>query len=321
MNKGPHKAGIIFTNNMLLFIFKRFLWGIPVLLTVATLTFAIMHIVPGGPFDREKKLPPEIKANVEAKYHLDKPVHKQYFLYIYGLIKGDLGPSYKYLGRVVRDIIKDTFPVSIQLGVLPLFISIIIGIGTGVIAGIKSDTIWDRLTILFATTGISLPNFILGIILSLLFSHFYKVLPPALWEGWRYMILPSITLGFAPAAYIARLTRSGVIDVMNKDYIRTARAKGLKYRSIVLKHVLKNSIMPVVTILAPLTAALVTGSFIVEYIFSIPGMGRFFVTAVTNRDYPLIMGVTLIYTVIIVLANVIVDILYTLLDPRVKIDT
>ena len=305
---------------MLLFIFKRFLWGIPVLLTVATLTFAIMHIVPGGPFDREKKLPPEIKANVEAKYHLDKPVHKQYFLYIYGLIKGDLGPSYKYLGRDVRDIIKDTFPVSIQLGVLALFISIIIGIGTGVIAGIKSDTIWDRLTILFATTGISLPNFILGIILSLLFSHFYKVLPPALWEGWRYMILPSITLGFAPASYIARLTRSSVIDVMDKDYIRTARAKGLRGRNIVLKHVLKNSIMPVITILGPITAALVTGSFIVEYIFSIPGMGRYFVTAVTNRDYPLIMGVTLIYTVIIVLANVIVDILYTLLDPRVKIE-
>ena len=305
---------------MLLFIFKRFLWGIPVLLTVATLTFAIMHIVPGGPFDKEKKLPPEIKANVEAKYHLDKPVHKQYILYLYGLIKGDLGPSYKYLGRDVRDIIKDTFPVSIQLGVLALFISIIIGIGTGIISGIKSDTWWDRMTILFATTGISLPNFILGAILILLFSHFYKILPPALWEGWRYMILPSITLGFAPAAYIARLTRSSVIDVMDKDYIRTARAKGLRGRNIVLKHVLKNSIMPVITILGPITAALVTGSFIVEYIFSIPGMGRFFVTAVTNRDYPLIMGVTLIYTVIIVLANVIVDILYTLLDPRVKIE-
>jgi len=306
---------------MLLFIFKRFLWGIPVLLTVATLTFAIMHIVPGGPFDKEKKLPPEIKANVEAKYHLDKPVHKQYILYLYGLIKGDLGPSYKYLGRDVRDIIKDTFPVSIQLGFLSLLISIIIGIGTGIISGIKSDTWWDRMTILFATTGISLPNFILGAILILLFSHFYKILPPALWEGWRYMILPSITLGFAPASYIARLTRSSVIDVMDKDYIRTARAKGLRGRNIVLKHVLKNSIMPVITILGPITAALVTGSFIVEYIFSIPGMGRFFVTAVTNRDYPLIMGVTLIYTVIIVLANVIVDILYTLLDPRVKIDT
>src|SRR3990170_6301836 len=186
---------------MLLFIFKRFLWGIPVLLTVATLTFAIMHIVPGGPFDREKKLPPEIKANVEAKYHLDKPVHKQYFLYIYGLIKGDLGPSYKYLGRDVRDIIKDTFPVSIQLGVLALFISIIIGIGTGVIAGIKSDTIWDRLTILFATTGISLPNFILGIILSLLFSHFYKVLPPALWEGWYKGYLPRLNPAWSPCTF------------------------------------------------------------------------------------------------------------------------
>ncbi|MBI5748898.1 MAG: ABC transporter permease [Nitrospinae bacterium] len=305
---------------MLLFIFKRFLWGIPVLLTVATLTFGIMHIVPGGPFDREKKLPPEIKANVEAKYHLNEPVHKQYILYLYGIIKGDLGPSYKYLGRDVRDIIKDTFPVSIQLGVLALFISIILGIGTGIISGIKSDTWWDKVTILFATTGISLPNFILGIILILLFSHFYKILPPALWEGWRYMILPSITLGFAPASYIARLTRSSVIDVMNKDYIRTARAKGLRGRNIILKHVLKNSIMPVITILGPITAALVTGSFIVEYIFSIPGMGRFFVTAVTNRDYPLIMGVTLIYTVIIVLANVIVDILYTFLDPRVKLE-
>ena len=258
---------------MLLFIVKRFLWGIPVLLTVATLTFAIMHIVPGGPFDKEKKLPPEIKANVEAKYHLDKPVHKQYILYLYGLIKGDLGPSYKYLGRDVRDIIKDTFPVSIQLGFLSLLISIIIGIGTGIISGIKSDTWWDRMTILFATTGISLPNFILGAILILLFSHFYKILPPALWEGWRYMILPSITLGFAPASYIARLTRSSVIDVMDKDYIRTARAKGLRGRNIVLKHVLKNSIMPVITILGPIIAALVTGSFIVEYIFSIPGMG------------------------------------------------
>ncbi len=305
---------------MIAFIFKRFLWGIPVLLTVATLTFGIMHIVPGGPFDREKKLPPEIKANVEAKYHLDKPIYKQYFLYLYGLIKGDFGPSYKYLGRDVKDIIKDTFPVSIQLGIFALFISVIIGICTGVIAGIKSDTWLDRLTILFATTGISLPNFILGIISILLFSHFYKIFPPALWEGWRHTILPSITLGFAPAAYIARLTRSGVIDVMNKDYIRTARAKGLKYRSIILKHVLKNSIMPVITILAPITATLVTGSFIVEYIFSIPGMGRFFVTAVTNRDYPLIMGVTLIYTVIIVLVNVIVDILYTFLDPRVKLE-
>lgn len=306
---------------MLLFIFKRFLWGIPVLLTVATLTFAIMHIVPGGPFDKEKRLPPEIKANVEAKYHLDKPVYKQYILYLYGFFRGDLGPSYKYLGRDVKDIIKDTFPVSIQLGMLALFISVIIGIGTGLIAGIKSDTLWDRLTIIFATTGISLPNFILGAILVLLFSHFYKIFPPALWEGWRYAILPSIALGFAPAAYIARITRHSVIDVMNTEYIMTARAKGLKYRSIVFKHVIKNSIMPVVTILGPLTAALITGSFVIEYIFSIPGMGRFFITAVTNRDYPLIMGGTLIYTVIIVLTNMLVDIAYAYLDPRVKLET
>ncbi|MBI3815573.1 MAG: ABC transporter permease [Nitrospinae bacterium] len=303
---------------MLLFIFKRFLWGIPVLLTVATLTFAVMHIVPGGPFDKEKRLPPEIKANVEAKYHLDKPIHQQYILYLYGLIRGDLGPSYKYQGRDVKDIIKDTLPVSIQLGILSLLISIAVGIIAGVIAGVRSDSFWDRLTILFAATGISLPNFIIGALLILLFSHFYKIFPPALWEGWRYAILPSITLGFAPAAYIARLTRSSVIDVINTDYIRTAKAKGLKDKNIIFKHVLKNSIMPVVTILGPLTAALVTGSFVVEYIFSIPGMGRFFITAVTNRDYPLIMGVTLIYTVITVAANIAVDIAYTCLDPRIR---
>jgi oligopeptide transport system permease protein len=303
---------------MIIFILKRLLWAVPVLLTVATLTFAIMHVVPGGPFDREKRLPPEIKANVEAKYHLDKPIYKQYLLYLNNLMKGNLGPSYKYIGRDVTEIIKDTFPVSIQLGVFSLLISVVTGICSGIIAGINSDTIWDRLTILFATIGISLPNFILAALLILSFSHFYKILPPALWEGWRHMILPSITLGFAPAAYIARLTRSSIIDVINRDYIRTARAKGLRYRNIIFKHVLKNSIMPVVTIMGPLTATFVTGSFVVEYIFSIPGMGRFFITAVTNRDYPMIMGVTLIYTLIIVLTNMVVDIVYAFLDPRIK---
>lgn len=305
---------------MLYFILRRILWGVPVLLTVATITFIIMHIVPGGPFDKEKKLPPEIKANIEAKYHLDRPIYKQYLLYLYGLIKGDLGPSYKYLGRDVKDIIRETFPVSIQLGLLALLISIILGISTGVISAIRPGSILDRISILFAVAGISIPNFVLGALLVLIVAHIYRILPPALWEGWRYMILPALSLGLGPAAYIARLTRSSILDVINKDYIRTARAKGLSGSYIMIRHILKNAIMPVITILGPLTATLVTGSFTVEFIFSIPGMGRFFITAVTNRDYPLIMGVTLVYALLIIIANIIVDLIYVYIDPRIRVE-
>ena len=305
---------------MLSFILKRLLWGIPVLLTVATITFIVMHIVPGGPFDKEKKLPPEIKANVEAKYHLDRPIYEQYLLYLYGLSKGDLGPSYKYLGRDVKDIIRESLPVSIELGLLALLISIILGISTGIVSAIRPGSILDRISVFSSVAGISIPNFVLGALLVLVFAHIYKVLPPALWEGWRYMILPALSLGLAPAAYIARLTRSSILDVINKDYIRTARAKGLSEPYIIMRHVLINSIMPVITILGPITATLVTGSFTVEFIFSIPGMGKFFITAVTNRDYPLIMGVTLIYAILIIVANIIVDLIYGFVDPRIRLE-
>lgn len=305
---------------MLYFLIRRLLWGIPVLLAVATITFIIMHIVPGGPFDKEKKLPPEIKANVEAKYQLDKPIYEQYLLYLYGLAKGDLGPSYKYLGRDVKDIIRETFPVSVQLGLSALLISIVLGISTGVISAIRPGSLLDRISIFFAIAGISIPSFVLGALLVLIFAHIYKILPPALWEGPRYMILPALSLGLAPAAYIARLTRSSILDVIHKDYIRTARAKGLSEPYIMLRHVLINSITPVITILGPLTATLVTGSFTVEFIFSIPGMGRFFITAVTNRDYPLIMGVTLVYALLIIIANAIVDLIYVYIDPRIRVE-
>ncbi len=302
------------------FIIRRLLWGIPVLLAVATITFIIMHLVPGGPFDKEKKLPPEIKANIEAKYHLDRPVYEQYLLYIYGLSRGNLGPSYKYLGRNVNDIIKESFPVSIQLGLLALIISVILGVSTGIISAIRPGSMVDRISILFAVGGISIPNFVLAALLILIFAHTYKILPPALWEGPRYLILPALSLGLGPAAYIARLTRSSILDVINKDYIRTARAKGLSEPYIMMRHVLKNAIMPVITILGPLTAALVTGSFTIEFIFSIPGMGRFFITAVTNRDYPLIMGVTLVYALLIIIANIIVDLIYVYIDPRIRVE-
>ena len=304
---------------MLRFIFRRILLGIPVLLTVATLTFLIMHWVPGGPFDTEKILPPEIKANIEAKYHLDKPVSLQYILYMKQLFQGDLGPSYKYLGRDVSDIIYDTFPVSFTLGLCAVFVVLGLGVPAGMISAYWQNSLLDRSVLLIAAMSISIPSFVLGAISVWVFSHHWHWLPPALWEGPRHMILPAFALGAGFAGYVARLTRTTVLDVLSSDYIRTARAKGLTEPVIMFKHVLINSIYPIVSVMGPLTAGLVTGSFVIEFIFSIPGMGRFFITAVTNRDYPLIMGVTLVYAVLIVIANLIVDMIYGWLDPRVTL--
>lgn len=304
---------------MIQIVFRRFLWGIPVLWVVATLTFILMQVVPGGPFDKEKPLPPEIKANVEAKYHLDQPLWKQYVLYLGALLQGDLGPSYKYLGRDVADIIRDTLPVSFQLGLLALLLAIATGLLLGIVAVMKPYSWIDRTAMFLATAGISIPNFVIGALLILFLAHGYKLFPPALWEGWRHMVLPALTLGLGPAAFIARLMRSSMLETLRQDFVRTARSKGLGEGVILLKHVLKNAVTPVVSFLGPLTATLVTGSFIVEYIFSIPGMGKFFITAVTNRDYPLIMGVTLVYSVLILLANLLVDIAYAYLDPRVRV--
>ena len=304
---------------MLRFIFRRILLGIPVLVTVATLTFLIMHWVPGGPFDTEKILPPEIKANIEAKYHLDKPVSLQYILYMKQLLQGDLGPSYKYLGRDVSDIIYDTFPVSFTLGLCAVFVVLGLGVPAGMISAYWQNSLLDRSVLLIAAMSISIPSFVLGAISVWIFSHHWHWLPPALWEGPRHMILPAFALGAGFAGYVARLTRTTVLDVLSSDYIRTARAKGLTEPVIMFKHVLINSIYPIVSVMGPLTAGLVTGSFVIEFIFSIPGMGRFFITAVTNRDYPLIMGVTLVYAVLIVIANLIVDMIYGWLDPRVTL--
>jgi oligopeptide transport system permease protein len=304
---------------MLKYFLKRLLHGIPVLFVVATLTFIIMRLVPGGPFDQEKKLPPEILANIEAKYHLDQSVGVQYLFYLKQLVHGDMGPSYKYIGRDVTDIILDTFPVSITLGLLAMLIVVGIGVPVGVWSAYRQNSIVDQIFMFFATLGISIPSFVLGTILVWVMSNKLQWLPPALWEGPRYMILPAIALGAPFTGYVARLIRSTVLEVLASDYIRTARAKGLTETTILLKHTLKNSIFPVISVLGPLTAGLVTGSFVIEFIFSIPGMGSFFITAVTNRDYPLIMGVTLVYAVLIVVANIFVDMIYMWLDPRVRL--
>jgi oligopeptide transport system permease protein len=303
---------------MIRFLTQRALWGLVVIWAVATLTFILLRAAPGGPFDTEKQLPPEILANLAAKYHLDEPAWAQYLRYLGGLATGDLGPSFKYVGRDVADILAETFPVSLALGVVALLVAVALGLLFGVLAGGRPGTWVDQGGMVAATAGVALPNFVFGALAVLLVSHHLHLLPPALWEGPRYLILPALTLGLGPAAYIARLTRSSLLEIGRQDFLRTARAKGLVERAVLLKHQLPNALMPVVTILGPLTATLVTGSFVVEYIFAIPGMGRFFITAVTNRDYPLIMGVTLLYAALLVIANVFVDLAYAWLDPRVK---
>jgi oligopeptide transport system permease protein len=294
--------------------------GAVTLWVVVTLTFVFLRVIPGGPFDKDRVLPPEIEANLEAKYHLDEPLPAQYERYLRQIGRGDLGPSFKYLGRSVNDILRESFPVSAQLGLLALLYGTLGGVAAGLAAGMMRGRWPDRLTMLMATTGISLPTFVIGVLLILLFAHTWKLLPPALWEGPAYMVLPAVTLGLAPAAYIARLTRSSVLDVMTRGYITTARAKGVGRWRLALRHVLKNSILPVVTLFGPLFADLLTGSFVVEYIFGVPGMGRFFITAVTNRDYPLVMGVTVVYATLVILANLAVDLSYRWIDPRVEME-
>ena len=304
---------------MLLLIARRILWAIPVLWVVATVTFLLIRVVPGGPFDAEKNLPPEIVANIRAKYHLDRPVLEQYFLYLGRLSHGDLGVSYKYLNRTVNDILGDALPVSIQLGSLALSIAVIIGIPLGTLAAVRRGTVFDFTAMAVSTIGISVPSFLMGAVLIYTFGITLKILPVALWESFRHMILPAFNLSFLPTAYVARLTRASILEVMQKDWVRTARSKGLSSLRTIVKHVLRNSLIPVVTILGPITAILITGSFTVEYIYAIPGMGRFFITAVINRDYDLIMATSLVFAIILIGTNTVVDVLYTILDPRIKV--
>jgi oligopeptide transport system permease protein len=303
---------------MLSYVLKRILVALPVLWIIATATFLLVRVVPGGPFDAEKNLPPQIIANIKAKYHLDKPVHEQYFLYMERLAHGDLGVSYKYVNRTVNDILLDAFPVSLQLGVFGLLLAVAIGVPLGTVAAVNRGRVPDSIAMFLTTVGVSLPGFVVGALLILVFGLYLKILPVALWESSRHMILPSLTLALGPAAYISRLTRASVLEVLEKDWVRTARSKGLSNTSTIIKHVLRNALVPVATVLGPLTAILITGSFVVEYIYAVPGMGRFFITAVSNRDYDLIIGTTLIFAVLLIIANAVVDIVYHMLDPRME---
>ncbi len=304
---------------MIRFAFGRLLQAVPVLLVVATITFALLRFLPGGPFDREKTLPPEILRNVEARYHLDEPLARQYLRYLGGIARGDLGPSYKYVGRDVVDVLADALPVSLQLGSLALLLALLIGVPAGLAAAVRQGSVSDRAIMLLTVLGISVPGFVLGAGLVLGVGLKLGWLPAALWEGPLYAILPALTLAALPTAYIAQLTRASVLEVIELDYVRTARAKGLSEARVRWRHVLRNALLAVVTYFGPLMATLLTGSFVVEKIFAVPGIGRFFVTAVTNRDYPLVLGVTLLYAALVVLANLVVDLLYAQLDPRIRL--
>lgn len=280
----------------------------------------MVRIVPGGPFDLDKALPPEIVANIKAKYHLDRPIPEQYVLYMGRLCQGDLGVSYKYANRTVNDILVDALPVSLQLGLVGLLIAICVGVPLGTAAALKRGSFLDGTCMLIAGLGVSVPSFVIGALLIFVFGIWLKILPVALWESWRHIILPALTLAASPTAYLARLTRSSVLEVLERDWVRTARCKGLDYWTTVRSHVLRNALIPVVTVLGPLSAILITGSFVVEYIYAIPGMGRFFITAVTNRDYDLIIGTTLVFGFLLIITNTIVDIAYMYLDPRIKVE-
>jgi oligopeptide transport system permease protein len=303
---------------MISLLLQRIFHGLIVLWVVATLTFLLLHLAPGGPFDSERRLPPEVLANLEAKYHLDEPVLQQYLRYLAGIARGDFGPSYKYLDRGVTDIITDTLPTSALLGGLALLFAVLVSFPAGLLAAYYRDSAIDRSCMFIASLGISLPNFLLGALLIWAVALQLGWLQAGRWQDWQSAILPTITLGAAPAAYLAALLRSTLIEAFGEDFVRTARAKGLKESVVLMKHALSNSMIPVLTVMGPLTAALLTGSFVVEYVFAIPGMGRFFISAVTDRDYPLIMGVTLVYTALLVCANLVVDILYGYVDPRIR---
>ena len=301
------------------YIIKRIFNAFIVLWIVITITFCLMHAIPGGPFTAEKSLPPYVLHSIEERYKLNDTLYKQYGDYLCNLVQGDLGPSFKYPGRSVNDIIKDGFPVSFKLGIEAILIAIIIGIPAGILAGVKKDKWQDRAVNFFTTLGVAVPSFVVAALLIYVLSTKLHLLPAAMWNGWRYEIMPALALSGMPMSFIARLTRSSMLDILSQDYIKTARAKGLSWSKVLIKHALPNSLIPVVTYLGPMTASILTGSFVIETIFAIPGLGQYFVTSIYNRDYTVILGVTIFYSVIVIVLNMVVDLLYPLLDPRIKI--
>ncbi len=304
---------------MLRYIGQRLVASILTLFIVVTATFFLIRSLPGGPFQGEKNYPPEVMASMEAKYGLNKPISEQYVSYMGNLLKGDLGPSLKYQGRSVNDIVGYSFPASAKLGIVSIIVSVLVGTWLGIVSALNQGKWQDKLCIVISTFGVTVPSFVLATFLIYIFSLQLHLLPTIGFSKPIHYIMPVLALGGYSMAFIARLSRSSLLDVIRQDYMRTAKAKGLSKRVITYKHALKNSLIPIITYLGPLTAAIITGSFVVEQIFGIPGLGREFVTTINNRDYTAIMGITVFYSGLVIVCNFIVDILYSLVDPRIKL--
>jgi len=320
------------------YIIRRVLIAIPVVFAMILATFALIQALPGGPFDNvgERAMPEQVRILMERRYGLDKPLYEQFFIYVGNLVRGDFGPLLRSTSQDVNDVVGQTFPVSIQLGLLSLILGFLIGIPAGVLAALKHNSTLDHTATFVAVLGVSIPNLVLGPLLILVFGVYLGWFPIAFWganppfilgflprptvEFWTHAVLPTVTLGTGISAVIARLTRAGLLDVLNEDYIRTARAKGLKEALVINRHALRNSLIPVVTILGPLLAAVVTGSLITEIIFALNGMGRQFVGSVQSREYFLLTSLTLIYGALLIFGNLMVDVMYAWLDPRIRYD-
>ena len=302
------------------FLLRRLLISIPTLLVIITIAFFMMRIAPGGPFDEERALPPQIEKNMLAAYDLDQPLIVQYWRYLTGVIQGDFGPSFKYRDFTVAELLITGFPPSLKVGGTAILLAIVVGIALGTVAALRQNSAVDHAVMTTAMTGIAIPNFVMAPLLTLFFGVFLGVLPVAGWGGgsFRNILLPVIALALPQIAYIARLTRGSMIETLGANYIRTARAKGLREQIVVVRHALKGALLPVVSYLGPATAQLISGSLVIEQIFGIPGIGRYFIQGALNRDYTLVMGTVIVYALMILILNLIVDLLYGLLDPKVK---
>jgi oligopeptide transport system permease protein len=305
---------------MIRFVLLRLLGLVPTLLVIVVASFLVIRLAPGSPFSSERSVPPELIADLEARYGFDRPMHEQLLSYVSNLLRGDLGLSTKYPQRSVNEIIADGFPDTLALATLALIWALAIGIIAGIIGAVRQNTAWDHAAMAAAMVGISVPTFVLAPLLILFFALTWYLLPPAGWGGLRHMILPAISLGSAYAAYIARLTRGGMLEVIGADFVRTARAKGLSESIVVRRHMLRGGLVPTVTYLGPAVAHLMVGSVVVEKIFATPGIGPYFVDAAFNRDYFLVMGIVVLYSVFLLAMNLAVDVAYGLLDPRVRYD-
>ena len=307
---------------MIRFIIRRLISLIPTLFLIVTFSFFIMKVAPGGPFSAERNPPPEVLANINKVYHLDEPLPKQYVRYLGNMLRGDLGPSFRYKDYTVNDLIGNTMPNSLILGITALCSALVFGLLVGLISAVKRNSVADYAAMSVAVIGISIPLFVVGPLLMLLFAVKLKWLPTSGWitgrQGLKTLIMPALALSLPYFAYIARLSRASVLEVLRSDYIRTAYAKGLSYPVVLFKHALKGAMLPVISYLGPAFAGIITGSVVIERIFLVPGLGTFFVQSALNRDYTLIMGTVVMYSIILILMNFIVDILYAVIDPRIS---